>query len=363
MRVLFDGYWWDKGPTANRSVQRDIITEWARLFPTDDITVAVRAKARPADLPDTVGFASTKLWPHALSNGVELRRIARTVKADVVISHNFAPRTPGSVVFIHDVMFTEHRDWFSRAERAYFSRMLPMAKRAALIATSTETERTRIAGAGSSLPDVIAVGLGIPSALANATPQRPIVTKDVDEFALTVGRLNVRKNLGAVIDGAVRSGRINSSRPLIIVGSAEHSGVDADLPTEVAEHVSRGTIAFAGFLSDSELAWLYQNALVTVTLSLDEGFGLPPVEAAHFGSSVVASDIPVHRETVGDYAFFVDPLAEPAAIADAITSAIDANSAEALAENVRQKYSWTNVVTALRTASEAVATAPRGKSE
>ena len=43
-------------------------------------------------------------------------------------------------------------------------------------------------------------------------------------------------------------------------------------------------------------------------MSLDEGFGIPVLEALHFGAPVVVSDIPVFREILGDRATFVSPL-------------------------------------------------------
>jgi glycosyltransferase involved in cell wall biosynthesis len=41
--------------------------------------------------------------------------------------------------------------------------------------------------------------------------------------------------------------------------------------------------------------------------SLAEGFGLPPVEAAACGAATVLSDIPAHRETLGEAALFFPP--------------------------------------------------------
>ena len=96
---------------------------------------------------------------------------------------------------------------------------------------------------------------------------------------------------------------------------------------------------------ERELAWLYANAALAVSLSLDEGFGMPATEAAHFDAPLVASDIPVFRETVGDYASFVPPCAPASEIAEVIDAAwgTPADGAE-----VRARYSWDAATTALR---------------
>jgi glycosyltransferase involved in cell wall biosynthesis len=62
-----------------------------------------------------------------------------------------------------------------------------------------------------------------------------------------------------------------------------------------------------GFVSDEALACLYSGAAAFVSPSLAEGFGLPAVEAAACGAPAVLSDIPAHRETLGDEALFFPP--------------------------------------------------------
>ena len=57
-----------------------------------------------------------------------------------------------------------------------------------------------------------------------------------------------------------------------------------------------------GHVSDETLACLYAGALAFVSPSASEGFGLPAVEAAASGTAVVLSDIPAHRESLGDAA-------------------------------------------------------------
>lgn len=53
---------------------------------------------------------------------------------------------------------------------------------------------------------------------------------------------------------------------------------------------------------DEELSWIYQNCSALICASLDEGYGLPIIEGAHYGIPIICSDIPVFREVSQGYA-------------------------------------------------------------
>ena len=74
---------------------------------------------------------------------------------------------------------------------------------------------------------------------------------------------------------------------------------------------------FAGFVPDSELIKFYQQALVNILPSRDEGFGFSYLEAAQFSCPSVLSDIPVLREISAESALFAEPN-NPQDIADKI---------------------------------------------
>lgn len=352
MRVLFDGYWWFKGPFANRSVQRDLILTWRECYPEDDLVVAVRRKDSDGAAKVTEGISAvqTRLWPQALSNFVELASLARRVRADVVLAHNYTPLAGRAAVFIHDAMFVEHPEWFSPRERLYFWSMVPSARRAAQVLTSTATEAARIEQASGGRTVVWPTGLAVPRSLAEAVPQRPEDVPDAGHFAVVVGRLNVRKNLEAVVRGAGLANSIGPECPLLVVGATAYSGLTGELPDDLANLVASGAVRFLSRISDPELAWLYAHASLAISLSLDEGFGLPAIEAAHFGAPLLASDIKVFRETVGDYAHFVDPLAPAARIAEAIDDAWESPGSDAALVELRSRYNWPAVVATLRAA-------------
>ncbi|WP_382305529.1 glycosyltransferase family 4 protein [Herbiconiux sp. UC225_62] len=63
-------------------------------------------------------------------------------------------------------------------------------------------------------------------------------------------------------------------------------------------------LVFHDGVSDDEYHALLQQATALVTASLDEGFGIPLVEAMGYGTPVVVSDIPVFREIGGEAALY-----------------------------------------------------------
>ena len=97
--------------------------------------------------------------------------------------------------------------------------------------------------------------------------------------------------------------RGNPSR-LILVGR-EGFGSHA-LMARLSRHAELGRRLFwLSGASDADLAYCYRRVTAVLNASLYEGFGLPIVEAAHFGARVIASDIAVFREVGGDAVTYV----------------------------------------------------------
>jgi len=341
MRTLWDGFWLHDGPTSNRTVLIEQVRAWARAFPDDEVVMLVpkRTAMRPQELGNNVSFLYSRLTRHPLINfiGLPLAQIRR--KYDAVITHNFASPGRRSWVFVHDVLFQSNPNWFTFLERRYLWLSSASLRLATGVFTSSETEKIRIEKYNEGV-DVYAVGLGLSSDLALASPMRPRFELLPGSFMLSVGRLNVRKNLGLTIKGALASGLLSAAHPLVVVGEA--SGKSTQLNESIRTAQAEGSLVFSGFVSTAELRWLYENCAQMVFLSLDEGFGLPPLEALAFGAPVLASDRPVFHETLGDRATFVDPL-DPQAIAAAVRSI--SRSPRGVPVTGRQ---WPEVVIAMR---------------
>lgn len=65
-------------------------------------------------------------------------------------------------------------------------------------------------------------------------------------------------------------------------------------------------VVFTGFIADQDLPILYKEALAYIFPSKYEGFGLPPLEAMHYGTPVLASHAASLPEILGDAALYFD---------------------------------------------------------
>ena len=223
--------------------------------------------------------------------------------SDTTIFQNFAGFSRNGKVFIHDFIFFDHPEWFSKIQNRYFRIMKPMAKISGVkIFTSTETEKKRIS---KFLPSkhISIAPLGVSKALRLAEPERPKkLNIQAQEFYFTVGRNDPRKNLKLLISAYIDKSKKEKLPELIVLGmTAEEFSKSNKFQLESS------SIHFLSHVSHSELSWLYKNCRTFFFLSLDEGFGLPVLEALYFKAPLVISDLEVFREVSCNSAIFINP--------------------------------------------------------
>lgn len=66
------------------------------------------------------------------------------------------------------------------------------------------------------------------------------------------------------------------------------------------DEIIRDRVLWVKDADDGELQWAYKNAAAFLFPSMLEGFGIPLIEAAHFGLPILCSDIPIFHEIAGD---------------------------------------------------------------
>jgi glycosyltransferase involved in cell wall biosynthesis len=117
---------------------------------------------------------------------------------------------------------------------------------------------------------------------------------------LSVSRLVPHKSHAVVILAAARC----TPRPSVrIVGQ----GPEAEALRALAATLDVSLDLACTWLSDDDVVTAYRSADVVVAPSRFEGFGLTAIEALTCGTPAIASDIPPHREFLGDRVTYVPP--------------------------------------------------------
>ena len=168
----------------------------------------------------------------------------------------------------------------------------------------------------------------------------------LEQYFVYVGGISPHKNLERLVQAFDEVRRDRPELRLVLVGEADDDPFLSSTESVRAAIAATGApeaITFTGYVTDDELVALYSAAVGSVLPSLGEGYGLTAAESAACGTPVVASDLPVLRELLGEAGVFVDPL-DPASIADGLRSIVNDEHLRALKARAgverAQTWSW-----------------------
>jgi alpha-1,3-rhamnosyl/mannosyltransferase len=216
-------------------------------------------------------------------------------------------------ITIHDVIPARFR---FRGLRAPIYRLIMgmVGRMASVILTPTVASRSRVAR-----------HLRIPERKVRVTPLaadplfRPPSAESIQRvtrehrlparYVLHVGAPEIHKNLPRLLAAWSAS---SDSRRLPALALAGNEGAVA----------SEGSIRSIGRVAEDELPALYGGASLFVFPSLEEGFGMPPLEAMACGTPVACAREPALSEVLGDAAVWFDP-ESTASIAHTIAGVLD----------------------------------------
>jgi len=123
-----------------------------------------------------------------------------------------------------------------------------------------------------------------------------------EKIILHVGAIQHRKNIARLVDAFEQ---VDGDWQLVLAGSAGYGA--AQIAARIAVARSRERIRVLGYVPAAELADWYARAMIFAFPSLDEGFGMPVLEAMASGTPVIASNRAAVPEVAGDAACLVDP--------------------------------------------------------
>lgn len=268
-------------------------------------------------------------------------------------------RRAARVVTVFDLHFLHAPDDAPDvAQRAFAARVRAHAARADhVIAGSAYAARLVHEELGVPSDRVTTTPLGAPRWADTVRRQRGDAA---GRHFLFVGTLEPRKNVGLLLDAYERlRARRPDAPPLVLAGTPGPGGqawVDRAGRAPLAGHVR-----VTGYVPDAERRRLFAEARAVVLPSIDEGFGLPVLEAMACGVPVVSSPAGALGALVDD-AGLLAPLGAPAAWADALERCLHDGAARDLAaRGVRRAadFTWAGTAAATCRAYEAAVAARR----
>ena len=251
-----------------------------------------------AQLPDGVEHVVVDAPHYSLRELFVVGRAAERAKVDLFHApHYVVPvtRLP-LVVTIHDLIHL-HQPMRNPIAPLYARTMLRRAvHKARCVLTVTNAVKTQLENELGA-QNVMVAPNGVDPVTAPAANRQPPTAN-----FLYVGNDKPHKNVSTLLEAFTRLRATMPEAKLVMVGGdfSRHEGVEA-----------------RGFVSDEELSALYASATALVMPSLEEGFGLPALEAMAHGAAVITSRDPALVEVTGDAALHAD-----ARDAEALTSAM-----------------------------------------
>jgi glycosyltransferase involved in cell wall biosynthesis len=243
--------------------------------------------------------------------------------------HSLAQRPPAfhfrrEIVTVFDIFPITGENYSTADFRKKFSELLLQATGRAtrVITSSHSTERLLISHAHVPPEKIRVIPLGVDPPAVVLSPEerrqeRARVLGGEGEMILSVGVIQTRKNTLNMLKALKM---LPAQYQLALSGG---NGYGSQAIHEFIRSESLGDrVKLLGFVDDAQLARLYQAASVFLFPSLEEGFGIPVLEALASGVPVVTSNLSSMPEVGGEAALYVDPH-DPADIAQKVVQAAE----------------------------------------
>lgn len=237
----------------------------------------------------------------------------------VDVTHSLHPlmmptRSGARVITVHDLFFLDHPERTSgEIKRDYGRLAADHARRADAVVVNSEHTRNLVIDRLGVEPERTV--LCYPGAPDWEPRTEPVVAGPI----LFVGTIEPRKNLGGLLEAfalLVEAGG-GGVPDLVVAGRLPPAGSQEAAIIAGTRPDLAARVRYLDYVDDEHRMRLYREASMLVIPSLDEGFGLPALEAMTVGLPVVAARRGSLPEVLGDAAMLVEP-DDPAGMAGAM---------------------------------------------
>ncbi|PJA46304.1 hypothetical protein CO174_00360, partial [Candidatus Uhrbacteria bacterium CG_4_9_14_3_um_filter_50_9] len=225
-----------------------------------------------------------------------------------------------SVVTIHDLAIYDHPEWFPEgqdfASRVVVPKSIDRATRVIAVSQATADRLQKRFPHTKGKTVVVYEGVRPPTELLDQLDAGNVRFPFDQDYVLHLGTIEPRKNLAHALEAfslfLEGHPELVGSVRFIVAGKRgwKTKAIEAELLR--VNHAWKdvepnGVVQFLGPVTEEEKWQLMARASVLLFPSLDEGFGLPVLEAMSVGTPVITSSRGSLPEIGGDAAIYVDP--------------------------------------------------------
>ena len=235
---------------------------------------------------------------------LELARYAHRHGLKVLSLTNTVPFRHADYACIHDVFYVTHSRELAKSLKGLLSmwwhrlHYRAIARRGKIVFTVSKYSARQIADVlGVERTRIVVLGNGWEH-MGRITSDESILLKFSElkrgGYFLSVGNRMPYKNIAWILAMAA----VHPESAWVVAGASTRmsSSDDRRLPN----------VIFTGRLSDGEMKALMENCRMLVHPSLDEGFGIPPLEALSVGRPILISRMACLPEIYGDAAYWIE---------------------------------------------------------
>ena len=228
-------------------------------------------------------------------------------KVDIVICPDYvAPIFCYSkkIVVIHDNLFWKYPKNYPRIWRNYYTKLIHwgLNSKSIIITTSNYSKL--------GLLPLFKKNKIYPVYQSSENFSIQQTNENGKKYILHVGTFERRKNLLTLIKAfKILKEELKVDYKLVLAGSTYINGdnkVLLKIEKYIAEHNLFNSILMPGYIDKKKALYFYKNSLMYVFPSIDEGFGIPLIEALKLKVPVICSDIPIFREIAADSVLYFE---------------------------------------------------------
>jgi len=248
-------------------------------------------------------FFKTYTWHNILP--IQLRNLDLDFIFNLSGCPHFLKFKQKEIFFVYDLswLVTPETHPLSRVliYKLLFAKTIKRCHKIVVISKSTKNDLIRYYKIPSN--KIIVVYPSLPKISVIQKKPKIVIKKP---YILYLGTLEPRKNITLIIK-ALHQLKSMSLFPYQLIIAGKKGWGFKEIFDMVYEFGLEKEVVFTGYVSDAEKKYLYKHADLFIYPSLYEGFGIPPLEAMHYGCPVITSNTSSLPEVVGNAGLIINP--------------------------------------------------------